>query len=120
MTLVTSGAWIPEAEERRSIRDDVRARFKDRVGILPFNSMTSLSLSPQEQHSEVLNLISKANPQHSEDVASSLNSLSMQLVECGLGLGGPMASVGDTALNFDDLVPQELLRWHFAGEDSDG
>lgn len=120
MTLVTSGGWIPEAEERKIIRNTVRNRFQGRVGITPFSSMGDLSFSPEQQLSVVQGLISKANPQQSHDITTGLAAMSAALAGVGLGAGGAMASVGAASLNFDELVPQELLKWHFLGEGEDG
>ncbi|ASR09869.1 MULTISPECIES: hypothetical protein [Rhizobium] len=120
MTLVTSGGWIPEANERRSVRDEVRSRFQGRVGIRPFSSMAELSFSPEQQVSVVQELISKANPQNSADIATGLGALSAALGSVGLGTSGLMAAIGAPSLNFDELVPQEFQKWHFLGEDADG
>jgi len=120
MTLVPSGGWIPLAEERRSFRDEVRERFQERVGIKPFSSMGQLSLSPEQQLPLVQGLFAKANPQGSTDISSGLGALSQALGEIGLGAGGIMAPVGHASLNFYEMLPQELLNWHFLGEDADG
>ncbi|ANL44052.1 hypothetical protein AMC82_PD00644 (plasmid) [Rhizobium phaseoli] len=120
MTLVTSGGWIPEANERRGVRDEVRSRFQGRVGVQPFSSMAELSFSPEQQVSVVQELMFKANPQNSADIARGLWALSAALGSVGLGAGGLMAAVGATSLKFNDLVPQELHKWHFLEEDVDG
>ncbi|MBY5795142.1 hypothetical protein GFL91_34495 [Rhizobium leguminosarum bv. viciae] len=120
MTLVPSGEWIPIAEERRSVRDEVRERFQARVGIKPFSSMGQLSLSPEQQLPLVQGLLTKANPQGSADITACLGALSQALGEIGLGAGGVMAPVGHASLNFYKMLPQELLKWHFLGEDADG
>ncbi|WFR98758.1 hypothetical protein [Rhizobium tumorigenes] len=120
MTLVTSGGWIPEANERRSVRDEVRSRFQAHVGIKPFSSMTELSFSPEHQASVIQELIAKANPQNSADIATAIGALSTALGFVGLGTGGLMAAIGTASLNFDQLVPQELQKWHFREEEADG
>ncbi|CDZ49628.1 hypothetical protein [Neorhizobium galegae] len=116
MTLIPSAGWIPEAEERRIVRDEVRQRFRSKVGIQPLRSMGDLSLSPQAQLPVVTALLENANPQGSTDIAQGLALLSSALGSAGLGSGGLMAAAGSTSLDFDNLVPQELLKWHFLGE----
>lgn len=116
MTLIPSASWIPEAEERRVIRDKVRQRFRSKVGIQPLKSMGDLSLSPQAQLPVVTGLLAKANPQASADIAQGLALVSSALESSGLGAGGLMSAAGLTSLDFDNLVPRELLKWHFLGD----
>jgi hypothetical protein len=117
MALVTSGAWISEANERKKKRDEVRDRFRARIGIKPLKNHADLTLSPAAQRTVVDALVEKANPHGSADIQDGLASLKTALAFAGLGLGGAMANEGATSLDFGQLVPQQITQWHFGGSE---
>ena len=114
MTLVTSSAWLSEAEERKALRDRVRANFYRKIGVAPVRSLSDVVLSPFAQAATLPKLISQANAlQGDPQIAQALAELETGFSAVGLGRGGAMARAGETRLDTSALVVRALASSHF-------
>lgn len=108
MTLVTSNAWNTVAKDIRAVRDDARKRFFADYSA-PVKSLGDLEISPSSQISVVQSIAQSANIQADQTVDESIQAALAALSLVGLGLGGPMASVGKTAFDCRNMVTSRLM-----------